>query len=110
MNNSQSGDSGDAPGYEKALQKQADEALREIGERADKEREAAAKHADEAAQSVRQAIREQARRLSDEILSGSGAGDDDGDARPGTKEAKPGSKRKTSKKKKKKKKASKKRG
>lgn len=72
MNSDQPDDSGDKPAYEKDLIKQAEEAAAEIERRAAKELEAGRKQADEAAEAVREAIRDQARRLADEILTDSG--------------------------------------
>lgn len=74
MSGRQPGESNDKTAYEKDLDREAEEATEEIRRRADKEREAAKQHADEAAESVRNGIREQARRLADEILTNSGRG------------------------------------
>ncbi len=90
MNSGQSGDHDDKPAYTKELNELAEEAAREIRQRADKEREAAEKHADEAAESVRRAIRDQARRLAETTLiagSGESAADKSSKKKAGKKKA-----------------------
>lgn len=73
MTSSESGDSGDRPAYEKDLDKEAEDAAREIRQRAEREREAAQQHADDTAAAVHDAIKSQARKLAGEILMDSGA-------------------------------------
>lgn len=70
MNSGESGESGDKPAYEKALDKEAEDAVAEIRRRGEKARKAGDDQADKAAAGVRDAIRELARRLADETLTG----------------------------------------